>query len=72
MSSLYKKSHLHVLTVKAIDTGKCCGPYPKEPDWEPDRKYWICEYHTGYDDGIEAMANAMNEFMAAAYPRQGG
>lgn len=72
MSSHYKKSHLHPLTVKAIDAGKCCGPYPKADEWDPVRKYWICEYHTGYDDGIEVMAQAMNEFIDTAYLRQGG
>ena len=44
------RSSLHPLTVASIDMQPegCCDP--KRLD-----RLWLCEYHSGYQDGIDAL-----------------
>jgi hypothetical protein len=38
--------------VTAIIGAACCGP--SDGVWDASRRYWVCDYHDGYNDGLEA------------------
>jgi hypothetical protein len=45
------KHEMHERALAAIGT-TCCGP--DNGLWDPDVRYWVCEYHCGYNDGLHA------------------
>jgi hypothetical protein len=36
----------------AIIGAACCGP--SDGVWDASRRYWVCDYHDGYNDGLQA------------------
>lgn len=46
------RSSLHPLTVASIgmQPDGCCGPLG-----QPDDRLWLCEYHMGFEDGIDQL-----------------
>jgi hypothetical protein len=46
--------HLSEMEPKALIaiTPGCCGP--ENGLWDPERRYWICDYHDGFNDGLQA------------------
>jgi hypothetical protein len=43
-------NQMHPKALAAIGAA-CCGP--ANGVWDPDRRYWVCDYHEGYNDGLE-------------------
>jgi hypothetical protein len=51
MSGMRYMSDMDPRTLSIIGAA-CCGPF--NGVWDPKRSYWICDYHCGYNDGLEA------------------
>jgi hypothetical protein len=49
MSGMRWKSEMHERALQAIGKS-CCGP--DNGIWDPDRRYWVCDYHDGFNDGL--------------------
>jgi hypothetical protein len=45
------KFELHERTLDLIRPD-CCGP--EDGVWDRFTPYWVCDYHCGYDDGLDA------------------
>jgi hypothetical protein len=43
-------NQMHPKALAAIGAA-CCGP--ANGVWDPDRRYWVCYYHEGYNDALE-------------------
>lgn len=52
------RSSLHPLTVASIgmQPDGCCGPLG-----QPDDRLWLCEYHMGFEDGIDQLLDEQEE-----------
>jgi hypothetical protein len=66
MSGMRWKHEMNERAMRAI--GACCGP--ENGIWEPSERYWVCDYHEGYNDGLvdweEWSASRVAEIVLAA------
>jgi hypothetical protein len=49
MSGMRWWSEMHARAIQAIHPD-CCGP--KDGVWDAFTRYWVCDYHDGYNDGL--------------------
>lgn len=57
MSMMRSKDRLEPETVRNIAQIGDCGP--KEGEWAEGYRYWICDYHEGFDDGVAVAKEKM-------------
>lgn len=50
VSAMRSVNQMHPKALAAIGAA-CCGP--ANGVWDPDRRYWVCDYHEGYSNGLE-------------------